>query len=515
MIFSVSKRPTISEIHNLYAENKATVAEIVKFFLNRSKEIDPNLNSVSEYAEDLATEQAEQADKLLNEYKEKYSKDFFEKLVTDYPLFGIPYFVKSIILVEGLESHASSKILKDFKAPYSSTVYKRLEKAGAVILGVVYMDEFAAGASGETSAYGNTKNPFDATRTPGGSSSGPATIVASGQCVFSLGTDTGGSIRLPASFTNTVGLKPTYGLLSRFGVIPMASSFDQVGAFTNNVEDNLVITEILAGKDPKDQTSLDSSQLKQNLLALRKKLATTRKQKQLTSTTMPLKIGIPKEFFGDGIDPQIVDAIEKLKLKLAKIGHKIVPVSLPQAKHALSVYYITMPVELAANLERFDGVRYALQNNDPNQELFYNQRHLFGEEITRRIMLGTYISSAGYYDAYYNQAQKVRQLAKQDFDTVFEQVDVLLTPVAAEFAFKLGQKSSDPLSMYLTDAFTCGINPVRIPGISVPIGFFPVKDENNKIVDLPTGVQVLAPELGEDKIFQLSMEIESLCADHS
>jgi len=510
MIFSVSKRPTISEIHSLYAENKATVGEIVKFFLNRSKEVDAPINSVSDYAEDLADVQAEACDKLLTEYKTKYGKDFFEKLVVKYPLFGIPYFVKSIIMVEGLEAHASSKILKDFKSPYSSTVYNRLEKAGAVILGVVYMDEFAAGASGETSAYGNTTNPFDTTRTPGGSSSGPAAVVASGQCVFSLGTDTGGSIRLPASFTNTVGLKPTYGLLSRFGVIPMASSFDQVGAFTNSVEDNLIITEILAGIDENDQTSLESSTLKENLLNLRNKLATTRKQKQLTSTISPLKIGIPEEFYGEGIDPIIVQAIEKLKQKLAKIGHQIVPVSLPQAKHALSVYYITMPVELAANLERFDGIRYSLQDNSSDQELFYHQRRLFGEEITRRIMLGTYISSAGYYDAYYNQAQKVRQLAKQDFDRVFDEVDVLLTPVAAEFAFKLGQKSSDPLSMYLTDAFTCGINPVRIPGISVPIGFFEVTEEDGKKVELPTGVQILAPELGEDKLFQLSIEVEQL-----
>ena len=511
MIFSVSKRPTITEIHSLYAEKKATVSEIVKFFLNRSKEIDPALNSVADYSQDLANSQATAADELLLEYQQKHSADFFDKLIVDYPLFGIPYFVKSIIMVEGLEAHASSKILKNFKAPYSSTVYERLEKAGAVILGVVFMDEFAAGASGETSSYGNTKNPFDLTRTPGGSSSGPATIVASGQCVFSLGTDTGGSIRLPASFTDTVGLKPTYGLLSRYGVIPMASSFDQVGAFTNNVEDNLIITEVLAGKDENDQTSLESGQLKQDLLTLRQKLATTRKQKQLTSTINPLKIGIPEEFFTAGIDPIITKAIDELKLKLAKIGHEIVPVSLPQAKHALSVYYITMPVELAANLERFDGVRYALQNDDVNQELFYNQRQLFGEEITRRIMLGTYISSAGYYDAYYNQAQKVRQLAKQDFDRVFESVDVLLTPVAAEFAFKLGQKSSDPLSMYLTDAFTCGINPVRIPGISVPLGFFSVKNDDGSTVDLPTGVQILAPELCEDKLFQLSMEVEKLC----
>lgn len=511
MIFSVSKRPTITEIHSLYAEKKATVAEIVKFFLNRSKEIDPALNSVADYSQDLANSQATAADKLLLEYQQKHSADYFDKLIVDYPLFGIPYFVKSIIMVEGLEAHASSKILKNFKSPYSSTVYERLEKAGAVILGVVFMDEFAAGASGETSSYGNTKNPFDLTRTPGGSSSGPATIVASGQCVFSLGTDTGGSIRLPASFTDTVGLKPTYGLLSRYGVIPMASSFDQVGAFTNNVEDNLIITEVLAGKDENDQTSLESGQLKQDLLTLRQKLATTRKQKQLTSTINPLKIGIPEEFFTAGIDPIITKAIDELKLKLAKIGHKIVPVSLPQAKHALSVYYITMPVELAANLERFDGIRYALQNDDVNQELFYNQRQLFGEEITRRIMLGTYISSAGYYDAYYNQAQKVRQLAKQDFDRVFESVDVLLTPVAAEFAFKLGQKSSDPLSMYLTDAFTCGINPVRIPGISVPLGFFSVKNDDGSTVDLPTGVQILAPELCEDKLFQLSMEVEKLC----
>jgi aspartyl-tRNA(Asn)/glutamyl-tRNA(Gln) amidotransferase subunit A len=512
MIFSVSKRPTISEIHTLYKDQKATVWEVSKFFLNRSEEVDPELNAVDNYTQELAQKQAEKLDKVQEEYKQKEGEGYFEKLLKDYPLFGIPYFTKAIILVEGVVANAGSKILDGFVAPYSATVSERLEKAGSVLLGVATMDEFATGSSGETSAYGPTKNPFDTTRTPGGSSSGPATVVASGQCVFSLGTDTGGSIRLPAAFTDTVGLKPTYGLVPRYGVIPMASSFDQVGPFSNCVGDNLLVTSILGGKDDYDQTSLDSFELIAKLNQVISKTHTSRKTKQINSTLKPLKIGLPEEFFIDGIDPIIRAAVENIKQKLESIGHKLVKVSLPLAKHALSVYYMTMPVELAANLERFDGVRYALQDQNPDSEMYYNQRQNFGKEVTRRILLGPYVSSAGYYDAYYNLAQKVRQLAKQDFDRVFEEVDLLLTPVTSEFPFKLGQKSSDPLSMYLTDAFTCGINPVRIPGISVPLGLFEVQTEEGKI-KLPTGVQILGPELSEDKIFELALEVEKLVSE--
>ena len=510
-MFSISKRPTISEIHKLYQDKQAKPSEVLQFFLNRSKTLDKNLNAVSNYTEELAQKQAQKYDEIL----EKNSD--FEKLLTDYPLFGIPYFLKSIILVEGEVLNAGSLILNNFKAPYSSTVYQKVDKAGGVLLGIVNMDELACGSSGENCAYGPAKNPLDKTRVPGGSSSGPAAVVASGQCVFSLGTDTGGSIRLPAAFTDTVGLKPTYGLVSRYGVMPMASSFDQVGPITNNVEDNMQVTKILAGKDEMDQTSVDSSKMLQGLESWQAKQKQTRKVSQLKKTDNPLKIGLPKEFFVEGIDPQIRAKIEELKTKLTNLGHTLVDVSIPLSKYALSVYYMVMPVELASNLERQDGVRYAFQPNlEDNPEMYFSQREFFGEEIKRRILLGTFASSSGYYDAYYNTAQKVRALAKQDFDKAFEKCDLMLTPTAVEFPFKLNSKAKqDPLKMYLTDVLTCGINPVRIPGLTVPLGLFEVpadegNPENDKTTNLPTGCQILGPELSEDKIYRLAMEIEKV-----
>jgi aspartyl-tRNA(Asn)/glutamyl-tRNA(Gln) amidotransferase subunit A len=509
MIFSVSKRPTISQIHDLYRENKATVSEVSKFFLNRSQQTDKQINSFCKHSPEVAQVQSENLDLICKEYKDKYDKDYFDKLLADYPLFGIPFSIKNIILAEGEVFTASSKILDGFKAPYSATVYKKMENAGAVLIGINNMDQFAMGASGENSDYGVTKNPFDLSRIPGGSSSGPAASVASGQVVFSLGTDTGGSIRQPASFCDVVGLKPTYGLVSRYGVMPMASSLDQVGAFTNNVEDNVLLTKLLAGKDENDQTSIESSDLVLRLEKAIQQKKTQRKTKKLTQTNHPMKVGIPKEFYIDGIDPKIRAALDKLQKELKDIGHEIVPVSVPSIEHAISVYYLTMSVEVAANLERIDGVRYAPQQ-DSYSELYYEHRNkYFGDEPKRRIMLGTYASSAGYYDAYYNQAQKVRKLARNDFDKAFESCDIMLTPTSPEFPFKIGQKSNDPLSMYLSDVFTCGINPVRIPGLAVPMGLFDVEDEG-KIVKLPAGCQLLGPEQSEDKLFKLAEEIETI-----
>ncbi len=503
-MFSISKRPTIEEIHTLYREGKAKPSDIAVYFLNRSKTIDKNFNSVSNYTEELTKKEAQECDKIL-----EYAEGDYDKAFLKYPLLGIPYFVKSIILVEGEVLNGGSLILNNFKAPYSSTVYQKIKAAGAILLGIVNMDELACGSSGETCAYGVTRNPFDKTRTPGGSSSGPASCVASGQCVFSLGTDTGGSIRLPSAFSDVVGLKPTYGLVSRYGVMPMCSSFDQVGPLTNNVEDSLVVIKILAGKDPYDQTSVDSTELIKSLQNIIEKKHQTRKLNKITKTNKPLKIGIPKEFYLDAIDPQISEAMENLKNKLVSLGHQLVDVSIPLTKYALSVYYLVMPVELSSNLERLDGVRYAYQPEDDNSEMYYGQRDFFGDEIKRRILLGTYASSSGYYDAYYNTAQKVRAIAKQDYDKVFKKCDVMLTPTAVEFPFKLGEKTEDPLKMYLTDVLTCGINPVGIPGLIIPLGLYEVKD-NNKKVDLPTGCQILGPKLSEDKLYTLAYEIENL-----
>ncbi len=500
-MFTISKKPTISEVHELYKTDKATPSEVFHFFLNRSKDIDKEINAVSNYTENLGLEQAKALDELMK-------KEGFEKIVDKMPLFGIPFFVKSIIQVEGEETNASSLILKDYKSAYSATPYLKMIEAGSMLLGVVHMDEFASGASGETSAYATAKNPYDNTRIAGGSSSGPVAVVSSGQCVFALGTDTGGSIRQPSAFTNVVGLKPTYGLVSRYGTMPMASSLDQVGPITQNITDNIVVASLLAGKDPKDQTSLESSELVTRLQDMTKPEDTGRSKVHSTKTANPMRIGIPEEFFIDGIEPQIREKLDQLIELLEKQGHSIVKISLPLIKYAISVYYMIMPVELAANLERYDGIRYAKQLGE-TEELYFGQRNLFGDEIKRRIMLGTYASSAGYYDAYYNHAQKVRYLATEDFKKAFELCDVMLTPTTPEFPFKIGEKSDDPLKMYLSDVFTCGINPVKIPGLNVPLGTFEVADDG-KTVNLPSGCQLLAPELCEDRLYKLGKEIEEL-----
>jgi aspartyl-tRNA(Asn)/glutamyl-tRNA(Gln) amidotransferase subunit A len=533
-MFSISKRPTIKEIHELYKNNKAKPSDVIKFFFNRNKEVDRDIKAFFSITEKIAinksVEQDEILTNLIDSNKKTIDLEKWEDLVFRLPLFGIPFSIKAIILVEGEVFNAGSKILNDFVAPYSSTVYKQVDEAGAILLGVNNMDEFATGSSGESCSYGKTKNPFDITRVPGGSSSGSAASVASGQAVFSLGTDTGGSIRQPASFCDLVGLKPTYGLVSRYGVIPMASSLDQVGAFTNNVEDNILVTKVLSKKDENDQTSLDSQDLVKNLDKLILNLKNKRVLKNPTRTIKPLKIGIPKEFYGKGIDPQISSAMLELKNKLINLGHELIDISMPLSKYAISVYYMIMTVELAANLQRYDGLRFAEQFSslkeklqkdeqknlknlystdflekikDTEFDIYYSQRAFFGEEVIRRILLGTYASSGGYYDAYYNHAQ-------MDFDKAFEKCNLLLTPTTPEFPFKSGEKTNDPLKMYLSDALNCGINPVRIPGLSVPLGLFKVEDNDSNFVELPAGCQILGPDFSENLIFQLAQEIESI-----
>ncbi len=532
-MFSISKRPTIKEIWNLYKEEKATPSQVTHFFLNRSKEVDKKVKSILRYTEELAVTETTKADQILEEYIAK-GDNWFEDLVANYPLFGIPYCLKDITMAQGEVFSAASLMLKGFVAPYSSTLFLKLEKAGAICIGVSNMDEFAHGASTENSAYAITTNPFDENRVPGGSSGGAAASVGSGQVVFSIGTDTGGSIRLPASFCDCVGLKPTYGLVSRYGVMAMSSSMEQPGPIANNTEDALRITLILMGKDQKDQTSINSedlaTKLQEQLESIEKIQLDDKKSDKQYSTSKPLKIGLPKEFYKAGIHPNIVAALEETKQKLADAGHTFVEVSIPAIQHAISVYYLLQTVEVSSNLERYDGIRYANYEKVENKDnLYYQHRqNFFGEEAKRRIMLGTYTSSAGYYDAFYNQAMKVRELARQDFAKAFESVDVLLTPVSTDFPFLIGAKSEDPLSMYLTDVFTCGINPILIPGLAVPLGLFSsnveeinegedgeeVKKESKadleKEVKLPAGCQLLGPELSEANLFQLAKEIEIL-----
>jgi aspartyl-tRNA(Asn)/glutamyl-tRNA(Gln) amidotransferase subunit A len=502
-MFSVSKRPTISEIHNLYKTGKATPSQIVQFFYNRINEVDVNLNSFIRLTNNLALKLAK-----LQDIELEKNINNFDELTVKQPLFGIPFAIKDIILIEGEEFTSASQILIGYKAPYSSTVYNKINSAGAIVLGINNMDQFAMGSSGESSFKSSSHNPFDLERIPGGSSSGAAACVGGGLVVFALGSDTGGSIRQPSTFCNVVGLKPTYGLVSRWGVIPMASSFDQVGAISNSVQDNIIIHSIIMGQDPFDQTSINSVELKNNLDTLYNRLTSSQRQtSKILKTNQPLKIGIPKEFFIDGIDPIIFKALQDIIIKLKNIGHTIVEVELPMNKYAIAVYYMTMGVEVASNLERIDGIRFAQQQEKYNNLFFEHRGKYFGEEAQNRIILGTYASSAGYYDAYYNQAQKVRELARRDYVKAFENCDLILTPATPEFPFKIGEKTDDPIKMYLSDVFTCGINPCKIPGLAVPLGLF--KTEISKSL-LPTGCQILGPELSEDVIYTLALEIEQL-----
>jgi aspartyl-tRNA(Asn)/glutamyl-tRNA(Gln) amidotransferase subunit A len=477
-MFSISDRPTIAEIHSLYSSKKATPSQVVQFFFNRDKKLDKTINAFIYFTEELATKTALEQDKILE-------SSSIEEIKKTQPLFGIPCGLKSIVQLEGEVFNSASKILDNFKAPYSSTVAKRLLAAGVIVIGINNMDSHAMGASGENSDWGATKNPFDITRTCGGSSCGSAGAVASGQVVFSIGTDTGGSIRQPAAFTDTVGIKTTYGLVSRWGVQPMASSLDQPGTITNSVEDNLIVTKVIAGQDQNDLTSLDSQDLITRLCKLIEDKNTTRIQNKITKTNKPLKIGIVKEFMIDGIEPQIRAGLDSLISKLTEIGHTIVPLSIPIIEEALGIYYLTMSVEVASNLQRIDGVRYAKQPaKGETDELYFDHRNNnFPIEAKRRIILGSYASSAGYFDAYYNQSQRARALAIEEFNKAFENCDIILAPTTPEFPFKLGSKTNDPIKMYLSDIFTCIINPIKIPSLAVPLGLFPVKESECKVFD--------------------------------
>jgi aspartyl-tRNA(Asn)/glutamyl-tRNA(Gln) amidotransferase subunit A len=477
-MFSISDRPTIAEIHSLYSSKKATPSQVVQFFFNRDKKLDKTINAFIYFTEELATKTALEQDKILE-------LSSIEEIKKTLPLFGIPCGLKSIVQLEGEVFNSASKILDNFKTPYSSTVAKKLLAAGAIVIGINNMDSHAMGASGENSDWGATKNPFDITRTCGGSSCGSAGAVASGQVVFSIGTDTGGSIRQPAAFTDTVGIKTTYGLVSRWGVQPMASSLDQPGPITNTIEDNLIVTKVIAGQDQNDLTSLDSQDLITRLSKLIEDKNTTRIQNKITKTNKPLKIGIVKEFMIDGIEPQIRAGLDSLITKLTEIGHTIVPLNIPIIEEALGIYYLTMSVEVASNLQRIDGVRYAKQPaKGETDELYFDHRNNnFPTEAKRRIILGSYASSAGYFDAYYNQSQRARALAIEEFNKAFENCDVILAPTTPEFPFKLGSKTDDPIKMYLSDIFTCIINPIKIPSLAVPIGLFPVKENVYKVFD--------------------------------
>ncbi len=404
-------------------------------------------------------------------------------------LAGMVIAIKDVLAYKDHPLTCSSNILKNFTSLYTATAVQKLIDEDAIIIGKTNCDEFAMGSSNENSAFGNVLNPVDKTRVPGGSSGGSAVAVAANLCDVSLGTDTGGSIRQPAAFCGVYGLKPTYGRVSRFGLTAFASSFDSIGPFSKNVEDAALVMGVISGKDENDSTSIEKETPNYSLSV---------------SNGKKLKIGIPKEYFADGLDEEIKTAILNIIDELKLESYEIKEVSLPKTEYTIATYYILTTAEASSNLARFDGARYGFRANEYSnlKEMYLNSRTQgFGKEVKRRIMLGTYVLSSGYYDAYYRKAQKVRRLIKEDFDNVFKQVDLLITPTTPTVAFRIGEKSDDPLQMYLSDIYTTSANLAGIPGMSIPIG----KNSDN----LPIGMQILSQQFEEEKIFQLAIHIQN------
>lgn len=449
---------TISDIIEGYKKKEFSVLEIINGYLERIEKIDAKLNSFITVDSENARSKAK---KLEN------------KEVAN-PLHGVPFGIKDMFLTKGVKTTAASNVLKDYIPPYTATAVNRLEEAGAISLGKLNHDAWAHGSSGENSDFGNTLNPWNTEYVPGGSSSGSSTSVAASLVPFSTGTDTGGSIRLPASFTNTVGLKPTYGLVSRFGVISMASSLDSIGHFSKTVKDSAIILNATAGFDGYDATV--DERKKENY--------TTNLEKGIKG----LRIGVPKEYVSEGLSSDVKKTFEDSLETLKRLGAEIVEVSLPHTDAGIATYYIIQPSEVSSNLARYDGIRFG------------NDRSFFGKEAKRRIMLGTYTLSSGYYDAYYKKAMQIRTLIKKDFDDAFANVDALVSPVSPTPPWKFGEKANDPLAMYLSDALTVTINLAGIPGISVPAGF-----SSNK---LPIGIQFMGPHFSESLLFQIGHAFE-------
>lgn len=458
-------------------ERQFTANRLVEEFYKKIKAEDPEINAYLTLCEERARAQAAKVDELVG------------KGGPLPPLAGVPVAIKDVMVTQGVRSTAGSKILQNFIPPYDCTAVQRLEKAGAVVLGKTNCDEFAMGSSNENSAYGPVRNPRDTSRVPGGSSGGSAAVVAAGTAVAALGSDTGGSIRQPASFCGVVGLMPTYGRVSRYGLIAYASSLDHIGPLTKTVKDAAIILQEIAGRDPMDSTSADAPVPKYEL--------------EIGQPVKGLKLGVPKEYFGEGLDLEVRNTIEAGIQRLAQDGCEIVPISLPHTPYAVPTYYVIATAEASANLARFDGVRYGYRSRQARtlSEMYRKSRNEgFGAEVKRRIVLGTYALSSGYYDAYYLKAQKVRTLLARDFEQAFHQVDAIVTPTAPTAAFKLGEKTDDPLSMYLADIYTVVADLVGVPGISVPCG----KTQSG----LPIGLQILGKHFDEPTVLRLGHAVE-------
>ncbi|MBN1270373.1 MAG: Asp-tRNA(Asn)/Glu-tRNA(Gln) amidotransferase subunit GatA [Kiritimatiellae bacterium] len=471
-------RLTIHELADLLARKECSSEEVVRALLARIEAVDSTLHAYLTVDADSALAQARAADRARAEGRSGV-------------LLGVPVAVKDVLSVEGQPCACASKILEGYVAPYDGTGVARLRREGAVVLGRVNMDEFAMGSSTENSAFGVTRNPWNPDFVPGGSSGGSAAAVAADEAIAALGTDTGGSIRQPASFCGCLGLKPTYGRVSRYGLTAYASSLDQLGALTKDVRDAAIILQAIAGHDPRDSTSLDAP--------------VPDYQAALLADLKGMRLGIPKEYFVEGIDPEVERAVRAAIAKCGELGAELVDVSLPHTRYAIATYYVISTAEASANLARFDGVRYGLRVDGADPIEMYGRTRAagFGAEVKRRIILGTYVLSSGYYDAYYLRAQKVRTLIRNDFQAAFKTCDALLAPVAPTAAFRIGERTDDPLKMYLGDILTVTANLAGLCGISVPCGFTGA--------GLPVGLQVLGPALGEEAILRVAHAYEQAC----
>jgi aspartyl-tRNA(Asn)/glutamyl-tRNA(Gln) amidotransferase subunit A len=468
---------TAHAIRDAVRSGQTSVEEVTRSFLNRIDNIDGLVQAYIDVWRDSALKRAKALDARIAKGEDVG------------PLAGVPIAIKDVLCTREGTTTCCSKILRGFQAPYDATVIKNLENAGAVFLGKVNMDEFAMGSSTENSSVQITRNPWNLKCVPGGSSGGSAAAVAAGECAIALGSDTGGSIRQPAALCGCVGLKPTYGRVSRFGLVAFASSLDQIGHFAADVEDIALGLNVLSGRDPQDSTSVD--------------LPVPDYTKALRDDVKDIRIGLPKEYYTDALNPEMREKIDAAIKVLEGQGAKVVEVSLPHTEYAIAVYYIIATAEASANLARFDGVRYGYRAPDVRdvREMYEKSKSEgFGPEVRRRILLGTYVLSSGYYDAYYLKAQQVRSLIRQDFDRAFEQCDVIVTPTSPTAAFEIGAKTDNPLEMYLSDIYTISVNLAGLPGLSLPCGLTQEK--------LPAGLQILGKPFAEETVLRVAYTYE-------
>jgi aspartyl-tRNA(Asn)/glutamyl-tRNA(Gln) amidotransferase subunit A len=467
---------TIHELQEKLKNREISSEEITASVFRRVDAVEDRVRSYITLMRDSALEQAKEADLRIKKGESE-------------PLTGIPIALKDIICTKGVTTTCGSKILHNFIPPYDATITRKLREAGAVFVGKANMDEFAMGSSTETSHFAITRNPWDLERIPGGSSGGSATAVAADECIASLGSDTGGSIRQPASLCGVVGMKPTYGRVSRFGLIAFASSLDQIGPFTKDVEDCAIMMNAISGYDPNDSTSVP--------------VEVPDYRSFIGKDIKGWKVGIPREYFVEGIDPEISASVNEAIRVIKNLGAECIDISLPHTQYCLAVYYIIAPAEASSNLARYDGVKYGFRAKDAKDlmDMYKKTRSEgFGAEVKRRIMIGTYALSSGYYDAYYKKASQVRTLIKRDFEEALKKCDVIVTPTSPTLAFKIGEKMDDPLQMYLSDIFTISTNLAGMPGLSVPCGF--------SASGLPIGLQFLAGHFEEGKLLRIASAYE-------